>query len=83
MPKPQESTFHGHPLVGPFPGRVSPTNGPGLYARRSPRSHHLAMAWWDGRRWSKFATTPERALEIKHRPSKFQSLEWFGFTKAS
>lgn len=75
------ATFHGKKLVGPFDGGLKPANGPGLYARRNPKTGHLVMANWNGRTWSKFATTPERARELAGRRSRHDRLTWFGFTK--
>lgn len=45
-------------------------------ARAVDRSVGIAYCYWDGKRWSIFDITPERAESCKHLASSYQHLPW-------
>lgn len=75
------TTHYGHTLVGPFKPEVKPVRS-GLYVRKSHKTGDLCFAWYDtDHGWSKFATDPKRAEELRHSRASRKSLPWYGFAE--
>lgn len=76
MPQKTHTTFHGKPLIGPFSPGTRPVNV-GLYPVVSPKSGELCLAYWDGRRFGRYASNADRAMELRDSATK-KSLTWYG-----
>lgn len=75
------TTHYGKKLVGPFSGDQKPDKD-GLFPRVSPKTGALLFAWYSrANGWSKYASCPARALELKGTRSRHPRLRWYGFTK--
>lgn len=49
----------------------------GVYERKYNDSSYVFYCYWDGKNWSKHASTPEQALKlINFEPSDYQYLPW-------